>query len=201
MKTPEVGGEDPGYERSQEIICYYTNDQWREAIDRTRLYIEKLSRRQNRGLEKLPHEWINDAIDKLLTGQRKWLPAKHTLSVHLIHIFRSDYSHFIERSKKHESLESSFSAPEKLSNRESPDEVLMRQQHLSSVENNISNIKKVIDKRGDVVAKRIIEAYEINDIPYHKNSELAEHLGVAVKEIVNAKKRIERITMEKEEVE
>ena len=77
----------------------------------------------------------------------------------------------------------------------------MRQQHLSSVENNISNIKKVIDKRGDVVAKRIIEAYEIKDIPYHTNSELAEHIGVAVKEIVNAKKRIERITMEKEEVE
>ena len=161
-----------------EILNYYTEDQWQEAIDRATLLATRVTKKA--GLE--AQEWVHDAISKLLSGERSWHPDKHSLSKHLTRTFLSDYSHFVEKSKKH----TSFNANDHHHN-QNPEKVYACDQALDSIKNKIS-------ESNDPLAQKVIFAYEKYGYDAHQNSEVAEHAGVEINDIVNTKKRIKRIT-------
>ena len=129
-------------------------------------------------MERSPREWVLDAVGKLLSGERKWSPGRHTLSQHLMHICRSDYSHFIEKSDKHLSLNS----VDLISDIPQPDDMYYHEQQYS-------HLKNTAREKGDVVATKLFYAYEHG---VFKNADIAEYLNLDIREIENAKKRIRR---------
>lgn len=161
----------------EEILRYYTHEEWKDSIDRARLYAVK------KGCEN-PLEFVHDAISKLVSGKRSWLP-KYPLAQQLIHIVRSDYSHFKEKANKHVSLEDSGSLPEKLICTNTPEQVYSTDQEIDSARN-------AINENGSELDKKYLEALEKGADP-KKNSELANSIGVDPADIVNTKKRVKRI--------
>lgn len=161
----------------EEILRYYTPAEWKESIDRARLYAVK------KGYEN-PLEFVHDAIGKLISGERSWSP-EYPLAQQLIHIVRSDYSHFKDKSNKHQSLENSESVPESLVCTNTPE-------HVFSTTQEIELAKNKINEKGTELDKKYIKTLE-NGIDPKNNSEIAAALGEEPKDIVNAKKRVRRI--------
>lgn len=156
-----------------EILRYYTREEWKEAIDRARLYAIK------KGYEN-PLEFVHDAIGKLISGERSWSP-EHPLAQQLIHTVRSDYSHFKNKEKNHISLEESLL----YTNTPTPEEACSTDQEIASA-------KSAINENGSELDNKYIAALE-NGVEPGKNSELADSLGVRTQDIVNTKKRVRRI--------
>lgn len=161
----------------EEILRYYTPEKWKDSIDRARLYAVK------KGYEN-PLEFVHDAISKLVSGERSWSP-EYPLAQQLIHIVRSDYSHFKAKKNKHVSLEDSESLPEKLVFTNTPEQVCSTDQEIDSARN-------AINENGSELDKKYIKELEKGADP-KKNSELASSIGVDPADIVNTKKRVRRI--------
>lgn len=171
--------------QGEEILGHYTTKQWIEAIDRTRLYVVKMTKQ--RGLERLPDEWVLDAIGKLISGKspRSWSP-EYPLPQQLIHICRSDYSHFKDKSNKHTSIDDSSSPVEELVCTNTPEKIF-------SLEQEIQLAVSKVNEAGNEIDKKVIEAYRTHGIEPNKNADMAALIGVEPKDVVYSKKRIQRI--------
>lgn len=168
-----------------DIYKYYTDDQWKEAIDYTTFFIHR-NYKQVESIEDLdPSEWICAAIDKLATGKRKWNPNIHTLPQHLIHICRSDISHYLDKKKKFVTFQDEIFSDDSVASQE---ELLIDKETLVAIKN------KVNESNDDLVS-RLFQLYESGDVSSNKNADIANILNTEVSEIVNAKKRLKRIAV------
>jgi len=177
-------------ERTRQMVAYYSEEQWQNAIDRATLFAQKMMSLYSGVSDIEPEHLANDAVSKLLFAKRKWEPTKRTLLNHLIHIIRSDYSHFVEKDNKNSSIDD---IDFKNSNHfpvENPEDRLADQQEIKA-------IKIVVENTGDHVLMGIIDAFEQGYMHY-QNAEIAKHIGVDIKDIVNGKKRLNRILDSKE---
>jgi len=198
MELPRGEMNNKTKDSRKEVIDYYSTDEWREAIDRALLFIVKFQSNYANAPTKDPKEWVADAVSKLISGERAWNPNKYSLPQHLIHTFRSDFSHFLSVNNKFVQLENAESAVSNIAPPETPEEKLMQQEQVQLKRKKVAEVREKIKKTGDAMAIKMFEAYENDQLDRHNNRALAKIMDVEVKHVVNAKKRIKRILSELE---
>lgn len=169
--------------KGKEILKYYSDEEWKEAIDFTRLYAKR------RNIDP-PEEWVQNAIGKLISGERSWKP-QHPLKQQLIYIVRGDYFHFNEKANKHSSLEDSDLIPEALVDKNTPEQDYSTKQEIELAKSKVADSGYKIDYL-------VLEAYEKDGVEPHRNSEIATMIGSKTSEVVNSKKRMKRILGKRE---
>jgi len=92
-------------ERTRQMVDFYSEEEWQNAIDRATLFAHKMMSIYVGVSDIEPEQLANDAVSKLFFAERKWEPNKRTLLNHLIHIIRSDYSHYVEKDQKNKPVE------------------------------------------------------------------------------------------------
>lgn len=185
---------------SQEYIAHMTDDEWKDLYKRLRLFAyKKYGSLQMRvgGLEL--ESVILDAIEDTFFGIRRWPVVDAdgkikniSLCFFLCQTIRSKISHILEQEKIKASIDNEDSENHSLR--------LISKTPLRSVQANESSDELAIyNELGqqlleavhqDELLTKIVKIYL--DTPDLQPREVAEHLGLSVEEIQNARKRLDR---------
>lgn len=175
--------------RSKQLREYYPEIAWIKAINKCELLAyELISRFRNKRYSD-PGHLVGDAIGALFEGKRAWRPAELTLEQHLFYIMKSLIKNRLRIDA--DEIEPGISED---SSPLSPEDLLSLSESNKAQRSALVNLVKELGEKGDSLSCHILNVC-MNEpfLEYKKNSELAEYLNVPIKEIENAKKRINRI--------
>ena len=179
----------------------FTENQWQRLLDRLTIYAERRYMRLGwfrNGKYRSPsgqgpEDVASEAIVRLIEGKRNYDEQKYPdLLVYLRSVVKSIISHIID------SAELKRKQPMPLTSKKEgeTEEVELESKDSGPLQMYIDNdlvekIKLVLNKRfaQDIVVSGILECMEAG---IDKRSEIADYVGVKVKEVYNAQKRLQR---------
>lgn len=154
-----------------------------------------------------PEDIVMGAINKMFEGERKWNPSKYPdLYIYLKSVVRSDVSHLYE-AKEYEIIQPIPETEEGQEIEELLDKADPTSDHAIHLTSSVLNpeealIEKENMKNDEVTVDLFFEAIkgdkELEDLAalimegYTKSAEIAEQMGIDVKEVYNLRKRFRR---------
>lgn len=185
-------------EVSQEIDILSKNEKllYEEIINFTQNLIYKAYTLLS---DKNPKEYVHRALVKLLTGERKWYKDKHPDIMDAIRLaIKSEIENekSLKTINKHEHGEGKVARFISIYNtRDDEDYVIEIRDETPSIEDNLNkemlfgDIFNELEENGDLVGFSVLDEL----LKGNSNSQVAEKLGISVREVENALKRIKTI--------
>jgi len=169
-----------------DIRDYYSAAEWIESINKTKYFLMKILDTGYFGMTEIePDELVADAVSKLIEGVRAWDPDKRSLSNHLIHIVRSDLSHYAEKDKNHVS-DSELDKHPGSNPSKGP-------AALAELKEELSHILDFISESKDSVVIKMVRSFGFDGLERHQNIHISEAIGESINEVTKAKKRLKTI--------
>lgn len=163
---------------------------WPDIIPRIVLYAHNLLRRRPfAGVTASAEDLAWSAIEKTLSGTRRWDPERIGLLQHLMGTISSDvYNHARKEMEISSDILFQAAAAEVASQDETPEEEIIRK-------NETESLLKYLQNKDETVAKiaSIMILFGINSTP-----EIANIMQISVSEMYNLKKRLRRYLSEYE---
>lgn len=131
-----------------------------------------------------PEDFVNDAVEKTISGVRKWRPSRCTLFEHLAGVVASSISHAAEAHGRHFTLvvENTFLRPESEISTPSQELISLWRSEQRQIIKHLRDTDPFLGKMAELILTRDIQ----------ESSELSRELGISRDSVANLRKRLRR---------